>query len=75
LIDFLGIKKYLRIDEEEVHLKEGEESLKNRMSENNLGNTLSFKRGVHCDLKSVKYECGQSKNCSFKTKDFFYYRF
>lgn len=40
-----------------MHLKEGEERLENWMSENNLGNTLPFKRGVHCDLKSVKDEC------------------
>ena len=45
-----------------MHLQEGEQSLEDRMSEDDLGNAFALHRRVHGDLQTVKDQSSQSEN-------------
>jgi len=45
-----------------MHLQESEESLQDRMSEQDISHAFLFDSGVHGNLQSIKDQSGQSEN-------------
>ncbi len=54
---------HLRVDEEEVHLEEGEERLEDRMGDEDVLDAPSLHRRVHRDLQAGEDQRAQAEDC------------
>ena len=53
----------LWVDKQEMHLEEGEKSLENWVSNDNVIDTVGLHGGMHSDLQADEDQCPQAKNC------------